>query len=112
MRFMMLMIPGGYAETAPDVRPGAEAVEGMMRYNEELKKAGVLLALDGLHPPSEARGSASRAASPSSPTARSRKSQGSARRLLGHRRALAKRPSNGPAAAPAGENDVIEVARL
>ena len=24
----------------------------MMKYNEELKKAGVLLALDGLHPPS------------------------------------------------------------
>ena len=53
MRFMMLMIPAGYAEAAPDVRPGAEAVDGMMRYNEELKKAGVLLALDGLHPPSE-----------------------------------------------------------
>src|SRR5438445_4295514 len=53
MRFMMLMIPGGYAEAAPDVRPGAEAVEGMMKYNAELKKAGVLLALDGLHPPSE-----------------------------------------------------------
>ncbi|QND56264.1 YciI family protein [Mesorhizobium huakuii] len=52
MRFMMLMIPGGYAEAAPDVRPDAKGVEGMMRYNEELKKAGVLLALDGLHPPS------------------------------------------------------------
>jgi hypothetical protein len=53
MRFMMLMIPGGYAEAAPDVMPDAKAVEGMMKYNEELKKAGVLLALDGLHPPSE-----------------------------------------------------------
>jgi len=52
MRFMMLMIPGGYAEAAPDVRPDAKGVEGMMKYNEELKKAGVLLALDGLHPPS------------------------------------------------------------
>ncbi|MER9844573.1 YciI family protein [Mesorhizobium australicum] len=52
MRFMMLMIPAGYAQATPDVRPGAEAVEGMMRYNHELKKAGVLLALDGLHPPS------------------------------------------------------------
>jgi hypothetical protein len=49
---MMLMIPAGYAQATPDVRPGAEAVEGMMRYNHELKKAGVLLALDGLHPPS------------------------------------------------------------
>ena len=52
MRFMMLMIPGGYATAVADARPGAEAVETMMKYNEELKRAGVLLALDGLHPPS------------------------------------------------------------
>ena len=52
MRFMMLMIPGGYASAAPDAMPSAEAVEVMMKYNEELKRAGVLLALDGLHPPS------------------------------------------------------------
>lgn len=52
MRFMMLMIPGGYENTAPDAMPSAEAVEAMMKYNEELKRAGVLLALDGLHPPS------------------------------------------------------------
>jgi hypothetical protein len=32
--------------------PSAEAVQAMMRYNEELKEAGVLLSLDGLHPPS------------------------------------------------------------
>lgn len=51
MRFMMLMIPGGYATAAPDAMPSAEAVEAMMKYNEELKKAGVLLTLDGLHPP-------------------------------------------------------------
>ena len=52
MRFMMLMIPGGYASAAPDTMPSPEAVQAMMKYNEELKKAGVLLALDGLHPPS------------------------------------------------------------
>ena len=52
MRFMMLMIPGGYASAAPDAMPSAEAVQAMMKYNEELKRAGVLLALDGLHPPS------------------------------------------------------------
>jgi hypothetical protein len=51
MRFMMLMIPGGYASAAPDAMPSAEAVQAMMKYNEELKKAGVLLALEGLHPP-------------------------------------------------------------
>ncbi|HYM69693.1 MAG TPA: YciI family protein, partial [bacterium] len=30
----------------------AKAVAAMMKYNESLQKAGVLLALDGLHPPS------------------------------------------------------------
>jgi len=52
MRFMMLMIPGGYGSATPDAMPSAEAVKAMMKYNEELKKAGVLLALEGLHPPS------------------------------------------------------------
>ncbi len=32
--------------------PEAEAVAAMMKYNESLQKAGILLALDGLHPPS------------------------------------------------------------
>ncbi len=50
MRFMMLMIPGGYEKAAPDTTPPADAVEKMMKYNEELQKAGVLFALDGLHP--------------------------------------------------------------
>ncbi|HSW11679.1 MAG TPA: YciI family protein [Solimonas sp.] len=52
MRFMMLMIPGGYESAAPGTMPDAKAVEAMMKYNEELQRAGVLLALDGLHPPS------------------------------------------------------------
>jgi hypothetical protein len=52
MRFMMLMIPKGYEQAAPGAMPDAKAVEAMMKYNEALQKAGVLLALDGLHPPS------------------------------------------------------------
>ncbi|OGS90180.1 MAG: transcription initiation protein [Gallionellales bacterium GWA2_59_43] len=52
MRFMMLMIPKGYENAAPGAMPGAEAVEAMMKYNKSLKDAGVLLTLDGLHPPS------------------------------------------------------------
>jgi hypothetical protein len=36
-----------------DWNPSAEDVEAMTRYNEELRKAGMLLALDGLHPPGE-----------------------------------------------------------
>jgi hypothetical protein len=51
MRFMMLMIPKGYEKADAGARPDAKAVAAMMKYNEELTKAGVLLALDGLHPP-------------------------------------------------------------
>jgi hypothetical protein len=52
MRFMMLMIPSGYEAAAPGTMPSAEAVAAMMKYNEALKAAGVLVTLDGLHPPS------------------------------------------------------------
>jgi hypothetical protein len=52
MRFMMLMIPKGYETADAGTMPSADAVAAMMRYNEALQKAGVLLALDGLHPPS------------------------------------------------------------
>jgi hypothetical protein len=52
MRFMMLMIPRGYCEAAPGATPTKEAVAAMMKYNNELKEAGVLITLDGLHPPS------------------------------------------------------------
>ncbi len=52
MRFMMVMIPKGYESAAPGTMPDAKAVATMMKYNESLQKAGVLLALDGLHPPS------------------------------------------------------------
>src|SRR5688572_33195372 len=52
MRFMMLIIPKGYETAKPGTMPDAKAVEAMMKYNESLQKARVLLALDGLHPPS------------------------------------------------------------
>jgi hypothetical protein len=49
MRFMMIMIPN-----IPDDEwaPTPEAIARMSKYNDELSKAGVLLALDGLQPPS------------------------------------------------------------
>jgi hypothetical protein len=50
MRFMLIVIPKGSA--APDAAPTAEAVTKMMEYNKALQKAGVLLALDELFPPS------------------------------------------------------------
>src|SRR6267378_1128696 len=52
MRFMMLMIPKGYEKAEPGTLPDAKAVAAMMKYNESLQKAGVLVTLDGLHPPS------------------------------------------------------------
>jgi hypothetical protein len=52
VRFMMLMIPKGYEKAAPGTLPDAKAVEAMMKYNEALQNAGVLLGLEGLHPPS------------------------------------------------------------
>ena len=52
MRFMMLVIPKGYESAPPNQAPPADAVAKMMKYNEDLSKAGVLLSLDGLKPPS------------------------------------------------------------
>ncbi|MCW3016398.1 MAG: YCII-related protein [Solirubrobacterales bacterium] len=52
MRFMMFMYPN--MEIVGDWEPpGAEDVGKMAKFNEQLTKAGVLLSLDGLHPPSE-----------------------------------------------------------
>jgi hypothetical protein len=45
---MLLMYPGAKAETGG--LPDPKAMAAMMKYNEELQKAGVLLALDGLQP--------------------------------------------------------------
>ena len=52
MRFMMLMIPLGYENAPPDVQLDPAAAAAMMKYNEELQQAGVLITLEGLHPPS------------------------------------------------------------
>ena len=53
MRYMMLMIPEVYSKPAsPDFRPDPEAIIQMQKYNDALAKAGVLLSLDGLQPPS------------------------------------------------------------
>jgi hypothetical protein len=51
MRFMVL-VPASPESEAGEM-PSTEAVEAMTRYNEELVKAGVMLAADGLHPSSK-----------------------------------------------------------
>ena len=52
MRFMMLMIPKSYREAPFRALPDVESFAAMCRYNDSLQKAGILLAVDGLHPPS------------------------------------------------------------
>jgi hypothetical protein len=51
MRFMMLVIPKGYATAKPGAMPDAKSVAAMSKYNEKLMASGHLLAMDGLHPP-------------------------------------------------------------
>jgi hypothetical protein len=48
MRFMVLVKANKYSEAG--VMPPAEILDIMGKYNEELVKAGVLLAAEGLHP--------------------------------------------------------------
>jgi hypothetical protein len=57
MKFLMMMIPRVYQPDTPTgeragegFAPPREAVTKMMKFNEELTKAGALISLDGLHP--------------------------------------------------------------
>jgi len=52
MRFMMLMIPTpeNQAKSEAGAMPEPELVAAMMKYNEAMSKAGILLSLDGLAP--------------------------------------------------------------
>jgi hypothetical protein len=50
MRFMVL-VPGSPESEAGEM-PSTELLEAMTKYNEELVKAGVMLAGEGLHPTS------------------------------------------------------------
>ena len=48
----MIVIPKGYEKAKPGAMPDAKIVAEMSKYNESLQKAGVLLSMEGLHPPS------------------------------------------------------------
>src|SRR2546428_9387256 len=52
MRFMMLMITKGYEKAEAGAMPSAEMVAKMAKYDQALTKAGVLIAVGGLHPAS------------------------------------------------------------
>jgi hypothetical protein len=68
MRFMMLMIPLGYETAPPDVQLDPARVKAMMKFNEALQQAGVLITLDGLHPPSMGARVSFATGKPASPT--------------------------------------------
>ena len=51
MRFMLLMIPGSYETAGPELDLPVDRVAEMMKFNESLQEAGVLLYCEGLHPP-------------------------------------------------------------
>lgn len=51
MRFMVLVKANDRSEAG--ILPDAKLLSAMMKFNEELVKAGVLLAADGLHPTSK-----------------------------------------------------------
>jgi hypothetical protein len=53
MRVMVMV--KATADSEAGVMPGTELLEAMGRYNEELVKAGVMLAGEGLHPSSRGR---------------------------------------------------------
>jgi hypothetical protein len=48
MRFMIIRMAD--ERTEAEEQPPLEAIEAMVRYNEELGKAGVLVAAEGVHP--------------------------------------------------------------
>ncbi len=50
---MVLMIPGARERAEAGEMPDPKMIERMMTYNADLAKAGILLALDGLHPSSK-----------------------------------------------------------
>ena len=54
MRFMLLVIPKAYEDADANFIPPADLVAKMTKFNESLAKAGIVLGLDGLHPPARA----------------------------------------------------------
>ena len=52
MRFMMVILRDNYSSDKPVEIKDRAAFAAMGEYNDKLKKAGILLAMDGLTPPS------------------------------------------------------------
>ena len=82
MRFMMIMFPKVYETAKPGWVPDLKGMEVMGKYNEQLQKAGVLLALDGLTPPSMGARVTFKAGKSKVTAGPFPRSEGSGRRLL------------------------------
>ena len=91
MRFMMIMFPGGYGNAKAGAAPDLKDIERMRKYNEQLQKAGVLLALDGLTPPSTMSARHLQRRKIESYRRPVYRSEGSRRRLLDHSGEVARR---------------------
>ena len=117
MRFMLFMIPGVYqggpSSTAKeDFVPPSDAVEKMMKFNEELANAGALVALDGLTPPATGARVAFRGGKPvvtDGPFAESKEVVGGYWMIRANTREEA---INWAKKVPASEADVIEVRQV
>lgn len=112
MRFMMLMIPGGYETAGPELDLPVDAVEKMMAYNKSLADAGILRNAEGLHPPSTGKRVSFKGGKPlitDGPFAESKEALGGFWIIevdsLEEATALAAR-------CPAQENEVIEIRRI
>ena len=55
MRFMMIMFPKSYQNAKPGTVPDFKEMELMGKYNEELKKAGILVMAEGLEASSKGK---------------------------------------------------------
>src|SRR5688500_11778940 len=51
MRFMAMVLSKDYGQAKPGTLPDEKAMAAMGKFNEQLVKAGVMLAGEGLHPP-------------------------------------------------------------
>ena len=88
MRFMMIMLPNVPGIDEENWTPDPEAVTAMGAYNEELAKAGVLLALDGLQSPAKGARVAFAGGKRERDRRSVRRGQGADRRLLDDRSRL------------------------
>ena len=110
---MMLVIPKGYENGGRRARcPTPRPSRRMMKYNESLQKAGVLLALDGLHPPSMGARVSFHGRQAQGDRRALQRGQGSARRLLDDPGEVEEEAIEWASRCPARRNEIIEVRQV